>query len=318
MLKILVYIHAPAQTPTKGQRELLALAASLGEAAVVLGDNADDAARAGLHGAGATAFYGAVTPEQLRGELIAPAVSLLVAAVRAAGADAVLLPNTMEGREIAARAAVRLDSGVITDAVAVDQELNVTKSVLAGSYTVRARITRGPALITLKANSVEPADAQGSGAQVPPVQTLELGESGPAARITATAPHIASGRPELSEARFVVAGGRGVDGDFGPVEDLADALGAAVGASRAATDAGWIDHSAQVGQTGVTVSPQLYISAGISGAIQQKAGMQSAKYIVAINKDPDAPIFEIADLGIIGDLATVLPQAAAEIRRRQS
>ncbi|MET0977694.1 MAG: electron transfer flavoprotein subunit alpha/FixB family protein, partial [Paeniglutamicibacter terrestris] len=287
MLKILVYIHAPAQTPTKGQRELLALAASLGEAAVVLGDNADDAARAGLHGAGATAFYGAVTPEQLRGELIAPAVSLLVAAVRAAGADAVLLPNTMEGREIAARAAVRLDAGVITDAVAVDQELNVTKSVLAGSYTVRARITRGPALITLKANSVEPADAQDSGAQdsgaqVPPVQTLELGESGPAARITATAPHIASGRPELSEARFVVAGGRGVDGDFGPVEDLADALGAAVGASRAATDAGWIDHSAQVGQTGVTVSPQLYISAGISGAIQQKAGMQSAKYIVAI------------------------------------
>jgi electron transfer flavoprotein alpha subunit len=149
------------------------------------------------------------------------------------------------------------------------------------------------------------------------VHELELGEAGPAARLTATAEHTATGRPELSEARFVVAGGRGVDGDFGPVEDLADALGAAVGASRAATDAGWIDHSAQVGQTGTTVSPQLYISAGISGAIQQKAGMQTAKTIIAINKDPDAPVFEIADLGIVGDLAQVLPQAAAEIRRRK-
>jgi electron transfer flavoprotein alpha subunit len=138
-----------------------------------------------------------------------------------------------------------------------------------------------------------------------------------AARITGRKDKPASGRPDLTEARIVVAGGRGVDGDFGPVEELADALGAAVGASRAATDAGWIGHDAQVGQTGKTVSPQLYISAGISGAIQQKAGMQTAKVIVAVNKDAESPVFEIADFGIIGDLFEVLPQATEEIKKRK-
>jgi len=138
-----------------------------------------------------------------------------------------------------------------------------------------------------------------------------------AARITAREQKVASGRPDLTDARIVVAGGRGLDGDFGPVEELADALGAAVGASRAATDAGWISHDAQVGQTGKTVSPQLYISAGISGAIQQKAGMQTAKVIVAVNKDAESPVFEIADFGIVGDLFDVLPQATAEIKKRK-
>ena len=137
------------------------------------------------------------------------------------------------------------------------------------------------------------------------------------ARITARSDKAASGRPDLAEARIVVAGGRGVDGNFGPVEDLADALGAAIGASRAATDAGWIGHDAQIGQTGKTVSPQLYISAGISGAIQQKAGMQTAKVIVAVNKDAESPVFEIADFGIVGDLFQVLPQATEEIKKRR-
>jgi electron transfer flavoprotein alpha subunit len=128
----------------------------------------------------------------------------------------------------------------------------------------------------------------------------------------------ATGRPDLAEARVIVAGGRGVDGNFAPLEELADLLGGAVGASRAATDAGWIEHSAQIGQTGKTVSPQLYISAGISGAVQQKAGMQTSQVIVAINKDPDSPVFEIADFGVVGDLFTVLPQAAEEIRKRRA
>lgn len=317
MSNILVYIHAPAPVPTKSQRELLALAASLGEVHAVLGGPADPSALEALTSAGANGFYtaaGGIDPAAL----LSPAVCLLTAAVRESAATAVLLPNSIEGREIAARAAVRLDSGVITDAIEVDAELLVTKSVLAGSYTVKAQVTRGPALITLKPNSVQlPAHETGSAAAAP-VRELELGDNAPAARITGTRPRTSSGRPALAEARFVVAGGRGVDGDFSAVEDLADALGAAVGASRAATDAGWIDHSAQVGQTGTTVSPQLYISAGISGAIQQKAGMQSAKTIIAINKDPDAPVFEIADLGIVGDLTQVLPQAAAEIRRRKA
>jgi len=172
-------------------------------------------------------------------------------------------------------------------------------------------------VLTVKANNVTPEPA--SGPTAPETSTIDVPADGTAtaARITAREQKVASGRPDLSDARIVVAGGRGVDGDFGPVEQLADALGAAVGASRAATDAGWISHDAQVGQTGKTVSPQLYISAGISGAIQQKAGMQTAKVIVAVNKDAESPIFEIADFGIIGDLFDVLPQATEEIKKRK-
>ncbi|MGL3805000.1 electron transfer flavoprotein subunit alpha/FixB family protein [Paeniglutamicibacter sp. R2-26] len=313
MSHILVYIPAPAAVPTKSQRELLTLAGTLGEVRAVLGAEADDAARAGLAAWGATGFYAAAASDAL----VAPQAALLAAAARDFAATAVLLPNDSHGREVAARAGVKLDAGVVTDAIDVDADLVVGKSVLAGSYTVRVKATRGPVLVTLKPNSVHLPAAEPAAATPADIRFLETGEPGPAARITGTVERTASGRPELSEARFVVAGGRGVDGDFGPVEDLADALGAAIGASRAATDAGWIDHSAQIGQTGKTVSPQLYVSAGISGAIQQKAGMQSSTYIVAVNKDPDAPVFEIADLGIVGDLAQVLPQAAAEIRRRK-
>lgn len=316
MSKILVYIHAPAGTPTKGQRELLTLAGRLGEARAVLGAEADGATLAGLSAAGATGFYAAAGGLDASA-LLTPAVSLLIGAVRDFGADAVLLPNGIEGREIAARAAVRLDAAVITDAIDVQTDLTVTKPVLAGSHTVKATGTRGPVFITLKPNSVEVPEPNAGTGEAAPLRELEIEATAPAARITSSAARTDTGRPDLSSARFVVAGGRGVEGDFTPVEDLADALGAAVGASRVATDAGWIEHSAQVGQTGATISPELYISAGISGAIQQKAGMQGAKCIVAINKDPDAPVFEIADLGIIGDLATVLPQAAAEIRRRK-
>lgn len=313
MPNILVYIHAPAAVPGKSQRELLTLAASLGEVSVVLGAAADESALAALSTWGATGFYAAATGDSL----VAPQAALLAAAAKETGAVAVLLSNDMAGREVAARAGVKLDAGVITDAIGIDSELVVSKAVLAGSYTVKARATRGPVLVTVKPNSVALPAEEPAAVPAAPVTVLDLGDTGPAATVTGSVPRTASGRPDLAEARFVVAGGRGVDGDFGPVEDLADALGAAIGASRAATDAGWIDHSAQIGQTGKTVSPQLYISAGISGAIQQKAGMQSSTYIVAVNKDPDAPVFEIADLGIVGDLAAVLPQAAAEIRRRK-
>lgn len=313
MQNILVYIQAPGVTPTKSQCELLTLGATLGEVHVVLGAHADEAARTALSSWGATSFYAA---EALEGH-IAPEAALLAAAANDSNAVAVLLPNDSAGREIAARAAIKLDAGVITDAIGVEPDLTVTKSVLAGSYTVSVKATRGPALITLKPNSVDlPAEAP-MAAAAGSVSILDLGEVGPVAVITGVSERSASGRPDLSEARFVVAGGRGVDGDFGPVEELADALGAAIGASRAATDAGWIDHGAQIGQTGKTVSPQLYVSAGISGAIQQKAGMQTSAYIIAVNSDPDAPVFEIADLGIVGDLTKVLPQAAAEIRRRK-
>lgn len=315
MAKVLVYIDTPGENLHKTDRELLTLAGSLGEPVVALLGELTDQVSAELGAYGAGAVY-QPSADGLGELLVAGKAAFLSAAAQAAEADAILLGNTFEAKEIAARTGIRLSSGVITDAVAVGKDFTATKSVFAGSYTVNATVTTGRPIITVKSNTVEVATPQGG--STPEVRPVDVVVPRVAARITGRSEKAASGRPTLDEARVVVAGGRGVDGDFGPVEDLADALGGAVGASRAATDAGWIDHSAQIGQTGKTVSPQLYISAGISGAIQQKAGMQTAKVIVAVNKDPDAPVFEIADFGVVGDLATVLPQATDEIRKRKS
>ena len=313
MTTVLVFIDRPGQALHKIHRELLTLARGIGEPVAAFNGDLTDALRTELGEYGVGTVY--LPAADVDGALVAPKAAFLAAAVRQAAPAAVLLDNTFEGKEIAARAGIKLSSGVITDAIDVSADLTVTKSVLAGGYTVQANVTEGTPVITVKANVV--AEAPAAQAAAPQVVTVDAGDFGPAARITARTEKAATGRPDLTEARVVVAGGRGTGGDFAPIEDLADALGGAVGASRAATDAGWIEHSAQVGQTGKTVSPQLYISAGISGAIQQKAGMQTAKVIVAVNNDADSPVFEIADFGIVGDLATVLPQAAAEIRRRK-
>ena len=228
---------------------------------------------------------------------------------------AVLITSTANGKEIAARASVITGSGIITDAVNVDKDLITTQSVFGGSTTVHATVTKGVPIITLRANSIEATGATSSAA----VETfaVTISEAAKLAPISSSTPVVKGGRPDLTEASIVVSGGRGTNGDFKPVEALADALGAAVGASRAATDAGWYPHSNQVGQTGKTVSPQLYVAAGISGAIQHRAGMQTSKTIVAINKDPEAPILEIADFAVVGDLFNVLPQATAQIIARK-
>ncbi|XAS66236.1 electron transfer flavoprotein subunit alpha/FixB family protein [Micrococcaceae bacterium Sec5.7] len=316
MAKVLVFIDNPGQALKKSSLELLTIARSLGETAVAFNGELNDDVAAALGANGAVAIY-RPSAEDLDSYLVAPKAAYLAAAVAASGATAVLVENSADGKEIAARLGIRLSAGVITDVVAVDPDGTAHKSVLAGSYTTTAKATTAVTVLTIKPNSVTP---EPSGAEAAPeaiVVAVPADATAAAARITGRNEKGASGRPDLTEARIVVAGGRGVDGDFGPVEQLADALGAAVGASRAATDAGWISHDAQVGQTGKTVSPQLYISAGISGAIQQKAGMQTAKVIVAINKDADSPIFEIADFGIIGDLFEVLPQATEEIKKRK-
>jgi len=316
MANVLVFIDNPGDALKKSTLELLTLGRSLGETAVALNGDLHQDVSATLAEYGVTAVF-RPSAQDLDDYLVSAKAAYLAAAAGAASAGTVLLDNSPEGKEIAARLGIRLNAGVITDVVAVDADGTAHKSVLAGSYTTSARATTAVSVLTVKANNVTPEPA--SVASAPETSTVEVPADGTAtaARVTAREQKAASGRPDLSDARIVVAGGRGVDGDFGPVEQLADALGAAVGASRAATDAGWISHDAQVGQTGKTVSPQLYISAGISGAIQQKAGMQTAKVIVAVNKDAESPIFEIADFGIIGDLFDVLPQATEEIKKRK-
>jgi electron transfer flavoprotein alpha subunit len=312
MTTVLVFLDHPGASLAKSERELLSLGASLGDVTVALADDAGQAYLDGVGSYGVQECYRAAT--DVSELLVAGKAAFLAEAARRSGADVVLLGNSYESKEIAARAGIRLGSGVITDVVALGSDLTATKSDFAGSYTVDCRVTTGVPILTIKPNSFEAVEA-GLPSSPREVQVaVELPSA--AARVTGRVEKPVSGRPDLAEARVIVAGGRGVNGDFGPLEDLADALGGAVGASRAATDAGWIEHSAQIGQTGRTVSPQLYISAGISGAIQQKAGMQTSRVIVAINKDADSPVFEIADFGIVGDLFTVLPQATEEIRKR--
>ncbi len=316
MAKVLVFIDNPGPALKKSSLELLTIARSLGEPAVALNGELHDEVAAALAAYGAQVLY-RPSAEDLDAYLVGPKASYLAAAVQTSGATVVLTENSADGKEIAARLGIKLGAGVITDVVAVEPDGTAHKSVLAGSYTTTAKATTPVAVLTVKSNSITPEPAVTGTA--PEAVTVDVPETATAAsaRITARNEKAASGRPDLAEARIVVAGGRGVDGNFGPVEDLADALGAAIGASRAATDAGWIGHDAQVGQTGKTVSPQLYISAGISGAVQQKAGMQTAKVIVAVNKDAESPVFEIADFGIVGDLFKVLPQATEEIKKRR-
>lgn len=322
MTAIVVYIDqldAPGKLSTT-VAQLLTLARGAGEPVAVVAGPVDAELLSELGAYGVDRVLHSEQAE-LGDYLVAPKADLVAQAAAAVSASAVLVDNSPAGKEIAARAGVALNAGVITDAVAVTYDggtLVAHKSVLAGSYTVQARATSAVAVISVKAHSVEASLA--AEAAVPAVEGVDVAfaPASLAARVTKRTPRAASGRPELEDARIVVAGGRGVDGDFTPVEELADVLGAAVGASRAATDAGWISHASQVGQTGKKVSPQLYISVGISGAIQQKAGMQTSKLIVAVNKDAESPIFEIADFGIVGDLFKILPQAVEEIKKRRA
>jgi electron transfer flavoprotein alpha subunit len=327
MSEVLVVIdHADGEVK-KPTYELLTLAARLGEpSAVFFGSpEAGDAVAEKVRKYGAAKVY-VIDDAQIKGFLVAPKAEALEQLAKQlaekAGGDgpaAILLPSTFENKEVAGRLAIKLGSGLITDAVDVvagpDGGAVTTQSVFAGSYTVQARVTHGTPIITVKPNSAAPEEADGAGAVEAFAVTISDAAKG--AQIVATQPRQSTGRPELTEAAIVVSGGRGTGGDFAPVEGFADSLGAAVGASRAAVDSGWMPHAFQVGQTGKTVSPQLYVANGISGAIQHRAGMQTSKTIVAINKDPEAPIFELVDFGVVGDLHTVLPAATEKITERK-
>ncbi len=319
MSEILVVVDHADGAVKKPTYEMLTLAARLGEpSAVYLGPaekNAEVAEAVKKYGA---AKVYAVDDAPLKGYLVAPKAEALQQLVEKTSPGAVLIASSAEGKEIAGRLAIKIDSGLITDAVDVeagDGGPVTTQSVFAGNYTVKAKVTKGTPIITVKPNSAAPVEAEGAGALEEVSVTVSDAAKG--AQIVASQPRKATGRPELTEAAIVVSGGRGTGGKFEPVEDLADALGAAVGASRAAVDSGWKPHSYQIGQTGKTVSPQLYIAAGISGAIQHRAGMQTSKTIVAVNKDDEAPIFELVDFGVVGDLHTVLPAVTEEVNQRK-
>jgi electron transfer flavoprotein alpha subunit len=314
MSEVLVLVDHVDGNVRKSTLELLTIARRLGEpSAVFIGPGLETAQEA-LARYGAQKVYRAENPE-LTDFLVAPRAELLAQLVASASPAAVLISSSTDGKEIAARLAIKTSSGLITDAVDVQpgpDGVQTTQSVFAGGYTVTATITRGTPIIVVKPNSAAPEEAPGAAAEE--AVEVAVSEAAKAARVTDRQPRAATGRPGLTEAAIVVSGGRGTAGDFAPVEAFADALGAAVGASRAAVDAGWYPHTSQVGQTGKQVSPQLYVAAGISGAIQHRAGMQTSKTIVAVNKDEEAPIFELVDFGVVGDLFTVLPQATQAVK----
>ena len=317
MAEVLVVVDATGGAPKKVSLELLTLARTLGEpAAVVFGDAAPLDAK--LKEYGAAKVYVADAPD-IEKYLVAPKATVLANLVRDKQPAAVLLPSTQEGKEIAGRLAVKLDNGLLVDAVDVAADGTATQTVFAGSTIVKSKVTKGIPLITIRPNSVTPTPADSPGAAAVESVAVELSDTDKLATVTDRVAEKKGSRPELTEASIVVAGGRGVGSaeNFKLVEEMADLLGGAVGASRAATDSGFYPHQFQVGQTGKTVSPQLYIALGISGAIQHRAGMQTSKTIVAVNKDAEAPIFELADFGVVGDLHKVLPAATEQIRARR-
>ncbi|MDI2028638.1 electron transfer flavoprotein subunit alpha/FixB family protein [Saccharopolyspora sp. TS4A08] len=315
MAEVLVLVDHVDGEVKKVTYELLTAARRIGEpSAVVVGEPGTAGKLSEALGSyGAAKVYAAESAEAAE-FLVTPQVDVLAKLAGSASPAAVLVPASVDGKEIAGRLAIRLEAGLLSEVVDVDGEGVASHSLFGGTYDAKAKVTKGTPVITVLPGSIEAEQASGAAA----VEQVEVPASS-GAKITGRQPAEAGDRPELTEASIVVSGGRGVGSaeQFEVVEKLADTLGAAVGASRAAVDSGYYPHQFQVGQTGKTVSPQLYIALGISGAIQHRAGMQTSKTIVAVNKDPEAPIFEIADYGVVGDLFKVAPQLTDEVTKRK-
>jgi electron transfer flavoprotein alpha subunit len=317
MAEVLVLVEHADGALKKVSSELITAARVLGEpAAVVVGKpGAADPLVDGLKSAGAAKIYVAES-DTAENYLITPSVDVLAALAESASPAAVLLASSADGKEIAGRLAARIGSGLLVDVVGVEAGPKGIHSIFGGAFTVEAQANGDTPVITVRPGAVDAEPSDGAGEKVT-VEVPEAAEN--AAKVTNREPAVAGDRPELTEATIVVSGGRGVGSadKFSVVEELADSLGAAVGASRAAVDSGYYPGQFQVGQTGKTVSPQLYIALGISGAIQHRAGMQTSKTIVAVNKDEEAPIFEIADYGVVGDLFKVAPQLTEAVKTRK-
>ena len=320
MAEVLVLAEHDGETVKKVTGELLTLARQFGEPAAVWIGAGAEGGRDRLAEFGAAKVYVA-DGDDVADYIVAPTAEVLAGLVGRTSPAAVLLAATGEGKEVAGRLAVKIGSGVITDAVGLttgDDGLVAEQSIFGGAIVVQSAVKTGTPIVAVRPNSVAAEPVQGA-AELEPAG-IELSDAAKAAKITERVVAERGERPELTEAAIVVSGGRGVGNadNFALIEKLADSLGAAVGASRAATDAGWYPHQFQVGQTGKTVSPQLYLAVGISGAIQHRAGMQTAKTIMVVNKDAEAPIFELADFGVVGDLFQVVPQLTEEVERRSA
>lgn len=317
MTKILFLVDHDGSKVAKTPGELATFAKRAGSAiGVILANNgAGDALAAQLSGTEIDRLI-VVENDEISKHGIAAAVSALAQVVAKEKPEAILVASSARGKEIAGRLALRIAGGVITDATDFRSDLSTTQSVFGGSFTVNAKVKVGTPVISIRPSSIEAGVASAAAS----IEKLEVSIEARDKTVTISnsQPPVKGGRPDLTEAKIVISGGRGTNGNFAEVEAMADLIGAAVGASRAATDAGWYPHTHQVGQTGKTVSPQLYIACGISGAIQHRAGMQTSKTIVAINKDPEAPIFDLADFGVVGDLFAVLPQAREALKAKRA
>ncbi|MET9216055.1 MULTISPECIES: electron transfer flavoprotein subunit alpha/FixB family protein [unclassified Nocardia] len=314
MAEVLVLVEHADGAVKKVSTELLTAARTLGEPAAVVTGPAGTAEKlaSALAAAGAEKIYVAES-DDVDGFLVTPKVDVLAGLVESASPAAVLVAATAEGKEVSGRLAARIGSGLLVDVIGVNADGSAVHSIFGGAFTVDAKATGDVPVISIRPGAIEAAAQAGAGEQV--AVAVPAQEEG-VVKVVSREPIVGGDRPELTEAGIVVSGGRGVGSadNFAVVEALADSLGAAVGASRAAVDSGYYPGQFQVGQTGKTVSPQLYIALGISGAIQHRAGMQTSKTIVAVNKDEEAPIFEIADYGIVGDLFNVAPQLTEAVK----
>jgi len=317
MSTVLILADFVGEKATKSTVELATAGAGIGEVtALVLAPAGKGAALAATITQGAIAKVIVIESDDFTKHGVAASADALAHITAQIKPAALLIASHAFGKEVAGRVAMKLSCGIITDAVDVAPDCTATQLVFGGSTTVHSKVPQGTAIITVRPNTIT-ADFVAANPVIENA-TAPISDVAKKATVTSTQPPVKGGRPELTEANIVVSGGRGTNGDFGAVEAFADSLGAAVGASRAATDAGWYPHSHQVGQTGKTVSPQLYVACGISGAIQHRAGMQTSKNIVVINKDPEAPLFELADFGVVGDLFAVLPPATEGVKAHKA
>ncbi len=314
-MKSLVFLEHHEGAVTKAALGVLAKARALGDAAGVV---AGAGVRAAAEPVGGVVFV--ADDERLAAPLPAPRVDVLAKLVREEGFDAVLFAQSVLASDVGAALAARLDAGLnwdLVDLVEQDGALVAKRPALADSVWVDAGWSSSVALAVFRSGTFDPAPA-GDASELREVE-VEIEPSSLLAELVEATSDEGEGGPSIEEADVIVAGGRGLGGpeNFALVEELASALGGAVAATRAVVDAGWYPYSTQVGQTGKTVSPKLYVAVGISGAIQHKVGMQGSGVIVAINKDPHAPIFEYADLGVVGDLHEIVPRLTELVRTRK-